>query len=57
MNITIIVIYKKITGLFDCQSISFEREIKKSGKTLQKKGPLVPRNVNDNTKKHILCSH
>ena len=38
MNIIIAVIYKNITGLFDCQIISFERE-KRSGKTFQKKGP------------------
>ena len=47
MNIIIAVIYKNITGLFDCQIISFERE-KKIWKNFSKEG-TVPRNINDDT--------
>ncbi len=53
MNIIIAVIYKNITGLFDCQIISSEREIK-IWKNFSKEG-TVPRNINDHTEKHVLC--
>ena len=53
MNIIIKVIYKNITGLFDCQIISSEREIK-IWKNFSKEG-TVPRNINDDTEKHVLC--